>query len=153
METKASTFCKIKWKLRREVTILSNVLSFDPIPVIYYSLTEEEEITEIFITFVNILECDFDPTVRAYYTRLETRLNGFNICPTFVRQKLGKCWTNVERSVQTASTPFKIFENKGNVVWMLYESLNRFKFDSHAFNKLSTFFTLSTMLDDLFKRP
>ena len=45
-----------------------------------------------------------------------------------------------------------IFKNKGNVVWTLNESLNRFKFQ-HAFNKLSTFFTLSTMLNDLFKRP
>ena len=32
---------------------------------------------------------------------------------------------------------------------MLNESLN---LKQHAFNKLSTFFTFSTMLDDLFKR-
>ena len=38
------------------------------------------------------------------------------------------CWTNVERSVQ--STPFNICENKGDFVWMLNKSLNRFKFDS-----------------------
>ena len=52
---------------------------------------------------------------------------------------LDKC----ERSVQTASTPFNIFENKGNVVWMLNESLNQFKFDStrfqQAFSILYTF--------------
>ena len=35
---------------------------------------------------------------------------------------------------------------------MLNESLNRFKLDSTHFQQTSTFFTLSTMLDDLFKR-
>ena len=30
-------------------------------------------------------------------------------------------------SVQTTPTPFNIFENKGNVVWMLNESLNQIK--------------------------
>ena len=43
-------------------------------------------------------------------------LNGFNICPTFISTKvegmLGKCWTNVEQSVQIASTPFNIFRAK-----------------------------------------
>ena len=29
---------------------------------------------------------------------------------------------------------FKIFDNKGNVVWMLNESLNRFQFDSTHFH-------------------
>ena len=67
-----------------------------------------------------------------------------------MRSVLGKCWTNVERRVQTTSTPFSIFENKGNVLWMLNESLNRFKIDSTRFQH---FFTLSTMLNDLFKRP
>ena len=62
------------------------------------------------------------PCWRAFYT-----LNGY----------LGKYWTNVEWSVQTALTPFNIFDNRGNAVWILNESL----------------FTLSTMLDDLFKRP
>ena len=57
---------------------------------------------------------------------------------------------NVERSVQTASTPFNIFENKGNVVWTLNESLNLFKFDS---KRLQHFFAPSTMLNDMFKRP
>ena len=73
---------------------------------------------------------------------------------------LGKCLicacpTIEERSIQTASTPFNIFERelKGNVESMLNESLNRFKCDSTpSFNKLSTFFTLSAMLNDLFKR-
>ena len=50
-----------------------------------------------------------------------------NIRSTNVERMLGKCWTNVERSVQTASTLFNIFVNKENVVWMLNESLNRFK--------------------------
>ena len=44
-----------------------------------------------------------------------------------------------------ASVPFNIFENKEKVESMLNEILNRFK---RAFNKVSTFFTLSTMLDD-----
>ena len=39
---------------------------------------------------------------------------------------LGKVWTNVERSVQTASTPFNICESKGNVEAMLNESLNQY---------------------------
>ena len=34
-----------------------------------------------------------------------------------------------ERSVQTVSTTFHIFKNKGNVEVMLNESLNQFKFD------------------------
>ena len=38
-----------------------------------------------------------------------------------------------ERSVQTVSTPFNIFKNKGNVEAMLNESLNQFKFDSTHF--------------------
>ena len=40
---------------------------------------------------------------------------------------------SVERSFQTASTPFNIFDNKGNVVWMLNDSLNRFQFDLTRF--------------------
>ena len=49
------------------------------------------------------------------------------------------------------SMPFNIVKNKGNVESMLNESLNLIQ---HAFNKLSTvFFVLSTMLNDLFKRP
>ena len=77
-------------------------------------------------------------------------INGFNICPTFVQQKLNGCWTNVERSVQTASTPLNIFKKKGNVVWILNESLSQFKFGSTSFQDI---FTLSTMLNDLLKRP
>ena len=54
-------------------------------------------------------------------------------------------------SVQTVSTPFNIFKNKGNVESMLNESLNQFKFDSTHCQQ--AFSTLSTMLNDLFKRP
>ena len=45
------------------------------------------------------------------------------------------CSTIVEWSVQTAWTPFNIFENKGKVQSMLNESLNRFKFDSTRFQQ------------------
>ena len=62
-----------------------------------------------------------------------------NIRSTKVEWVLGKCWTNVERSVQTASTPFNIFENKGNFVWKLNESLIRFKFDSTRFQHFLRF--------------
>ena len=59
-----------------------------------------------------------------------------------------------ERSIQTLSTPFNIFKNKRNVEAMLNESLKQFKFDSthyqQAFNIIKA---LSTMLNDLFKRP
>ena len=48
------------------------------------------------------------------------------------------CSTIVEQSGETASTPFNIFENKGQVESMLNESLNRFNVDStclqQAFN-------------------
>ena len=54
-----------------------------------------------------------------------------------------------ERSIQTVSTPFNILKNKGNVESMLNESLNEFQFDSTHFQRA----TLSTMLNDLFKRP
>ena len=40
-----------------------------------------------------------------------------------------------ERSVQTVSTPFNIFKNKGNVETMLDESLNQLKFDSTHFQQ------------------
>ena len=53
-----------------------------------------------------------------------------------------------ERSFQTVSTPFNIFNSKENVESMLNESLNQFKIDSTSFQN---FFTLSTMLNDLFK--
>ena len=59
------------------------------------------------------------------------------------------CSTIVEQSVQTGSTPFNIIEHKGKVESMSNGSLNRFKLDSVRFQH---FFTLSTMLDDLFKR-
>ena len=55
-----------------------------------------------------------------------------------------------ERSVQAASTQFNIFKKKENAESMLNESLYQFKFDSTSFQH---FFTLSTMLNDLFKRP
>ena len=45
------------------------------------------------------------------------------------------CSTIVERSVQRASTPFNIFENKGKVESILNEILNRFKFDSTRFQQ------------------
>ena len=61
------------------------------------------------------------------------------------------CSTIVEDSVQTASTSFNIFENKGKVELILNESLNRFKFDSTRFQQAFNIFTFSTMLDDLFK--
>ena len=35
-----------------------------------------------------------------------------------------------------ASTPFNIFENKRNVVWMLNESLDRLNLVQHAFNNV-----------------
>ena len=40
----------------------------------------------------------------------------------------------VQRSVQTASTPFNNFEDKGNI-WMLNESLNHLKFHSILFQQ------------------
>ena len=60
-----------------------------------------------------------------------------------------------ERSVQTGSTPFNIFENEGNVVEMLNESFLKTDLNliQHTFNKLEGYFMLSTMLNDLFKRP
>ena len=58
-----------------------------------------------------------------------------NIRSANVERMLGKYWTNVERSVQTASTPFNIFENRGNVVWMLDESLNDLISSQHAFKR------------------
>ena len=45
-----------------------------------------------------------------------------------------------EESVQTASIPFNIFKNKGNVESMVNESLIQFNLIQHTFNKLSTFF-------------
>ena len=35
---------------------------------------------------------------------------------------------------------FNIFENKGNVVWMLHESLNQLKFDSTHFQQVFNIF-------------
>ena len=62
------------------------------------------------------------------------------------------CSTIAEQSVKMASTPFNICENKGKVESILNESL-KMKLDSTRFHKLSTFFTLSTMLEDLFEVP
>ena len=45
-----------------------------------------------------------------------------------------------------ASMPFNIFESKGNVVWMLNESLNLFKFDSTRFQQaFNNFFTFNNV--------
>ena len=38
-----------------------------------------------------------------------------------------------ERSIQTVSTQFNIFNNKGNVEAMVDESLDQYKFDSTRF--------------------
>ena len=62
------------------------------------------------------------------------------------------CSTIAEQSVQTASTLFNIFENKGKVKSILIERLIDLNLIQHPFNKLSTFFYASTMLDDLFRR-
>ena len=40
-----------------------------------------------------------------------------------------------ERCIQTVSTPFDIFKNKGNVKAMLKASLNQFKFHSTHFQQ------------------
>ena len=111
---------------------------------------------------------------------IKARLNGFNIWPTSVQQKLNGClgqmldtktklcrgpfkrfqhcandrrhidfcglmWVVcilqlLNRSVQTASTPSNIFENKGKVESMLNESLNRFKLDSTRFQQAFNIF-------------
>ena len=47
--------------------------------------------------------------------------------------------TVVEQSVQTAATPFNIFENKGKAESMLNESLTRFKLDSTCFQHILRF--------------
>ena len=62
------------------------------------------------------------------------------------------CSTIVEQGVQRASTAYNIFENKGKIEWMLKENLNRFKLDSTRFQRAFDIFTLSAMLDNLFKR-
>ena len=46
----------------------------------------------------------------------------------------------VEQSVQTASTPFNIFENKGKFESMLNESLNLLTLDSTRFQKALNIF-------------
>ena len=56
-----------------------------------------------------------------------------------------------ERSVQTVPTQFNIFKNKGNVESMLNEGLNQFRLDSTSFQQF--IFSLSAMLNDLFKHP
>ena len=60
------------------------------------------------------------------------------------------CSTGAEQSLQTASTPFNIFENKEKVESMLRESLNLFKLDSTSFQHFLRF--QESVLDDLFKR-
>ena len=67
----------------------------------------------------------------------KARLNGFNICPTFIQQKLSGCWANVgqnvEWSVQMASTPFNILRSRGDIASMLNGSFNQFKLIQHTF--------------------
>ena len=66
---------------------------------------------------------------------------------SFNFQLFVKFWQMLdERSVQMVSTSINIFEDKGSVEAMLNESLNQFNLIQHTFNKLSTFFTLSSML-------
>lgn len=59
-------------------------------------------------------------------------LNGFDFCPP-------NSWSNVERkftnSVQTALTRFNIFDNRAEK----FDSIHIW-FDSHPFDKFSTFF-------------
>ena len=51
---------------------------------------------------------------------------------------------NTERSFQTASTPFNIFEDKGNVESLLGESPCKFKIDSTRFQQtFNVFYTLN----------
>ena len=65
---------------------------------------------------------------------------------------LGKCWTNVERKVQMATTPFNVFESKGKVESILNESLNQFTRDSTGFQQAFNIFYIFNKLNDLFKR-
>ena len=59
-----------------------------------------------------------------------------------------------ERGVQTVPTQFSILKNRGNVESMLKESSNQFKLDSTPFQQaINISVTLSTMLNDLLKRP
>ena len=84
-----------------------------------------------------IVNWPYESTTNSLPFQLKARLNGFNIFPTFVQQNLNGCWAKQmldERSVQTVSTPFNIFKNKGNVESMLFESWNQFKFDCWFFN-------------------
>ena len=46
----------------------------------------------------------------------------------------------VEQSVQRASTPFNVLENKGKVESMLNESLNRLELDSTRFQQAFNIF-------------
>ena len=59
-----------------------------------------------------------------------------------------------DRNVQAVSTPFNILKNRGNVVWMLNESLDQFNFDSTLFQQaFNIFYAFNNVQDDLFKRP
>ena len=68
---------------------------------------------------------------------------------TFDQHLFNKSWTDVGQILKLSRWAIQHFENKGKIELMLKESLNRFK---TWFNMLSTFFTFSTMLEDLFKR-
>ena len=81
------------------------------------------------------------------------KINGFNICPTFVQHwKLNGCWVNVGWT--ECSNGFNAIqhfqEERLNVESMLNESLNQFKFDSTHFQQAFNIFFLHF---DLFKRP
>ena len=89
-------------------------------------------------------------TDSAFDCPVKAQLNGFNIFPTFVQQKLNGCWANVKRSVQTASTPFNIFESKGKVDATLNEGLKQIKYDSIRFQQT---FNIFYTFNNLFKRP
>ena len=60
-----------------------------------------------------------------------------NICirSTKVERMLDKYMLN-----GVSSTSFNIFENKGNVAWMLNESLDQLKFDSTGFQQAFNIF-------------
>ena len=59
-----------------------------------------------------------------------------NIRSTKAKRMLEKCWTECSNGFNT----IRLFrEPKGNVVWMLKENLNQFKFDSTSFQHFLLF--------------
>ena len=85
--------------------------------------------------------CVVSPEDKGFFKR-------FQHLPNIRATKLNGWWANVGWT--EVSTSFNIFKNKENVEAMLNGSLNQFKLDSTHFQHFST---LSTMLNDLFKRP